>query len=63
MAKTPEVTPKDEMHLDDFLNAVESTGRREVAAAFALHAKAKGWVKREAVVWEKDFEAFLKMTP
>lgn len=63
--KEPEVTPveKDEQHLDDFLNHLESLGRRELAAAFGFYAKAKGWVKKEAKEWGSEFEKFLKMTP
>lgn len=63
--KEPEVTPveKDEQHLDDFLNHLESLGRRELAAAFGFYAKAKGWIKKEAQEWGVEFEKFLKMTP
>lgn len=65
MAKTdvPLVEPMDEMHLDDFLNHVESLGNRELAAAFSLFAKAKGWAKKELKSWESEFELFKKMSP
>ena len=45
---TPEVVPvfKDEMHLDDFLNHMESMGRRELAAAFSMYAKEKDGLKK-----------------
>ncbi len=67
MAKDAPVTEpavkKDYMHLDDFLNTLEDEGRSELAAAFALRAKAQGWVKREVSEWKKDLEAFAKETP
>ena len=68
MAKTdpiPEVAPvaRDEMHLDDFLNHMESLGRRELAAAFSVYAKFKGWAKKELAEWQTEFEKFAKMTP
>jgi len=58
-----EPTKKDYMHLDDFLNMIEAEGRRELAAAFALRAKAQGWVKREVAEWRKDLEAFAGEVP
>lgn len=53
----------DHMHLDDFLNTLEAAGKVELAAAFALWAKAKGFVKRTFDEWRKDFEAFMHDTP
>ena len=62
MAKA-EVPIPDEMHLDDFLNHLDSQGNRELAAAFSLLAKAKGIAKMELSSWEKEFESFMEMTP
>lgn len=60
--ETP-IPDKDEMHLDDFLNSVESIGHRELAAAFALYSKTKGFIKLEVSEWEKRFDEFSKMIP
>ena len=57
------ILDKDEMHLDDFLNSVESIGHRELAAAFALYSKTEGFIKLEVSEWEKHFDEFSKMTP
>lgn len=65
------VDKKEEViHLDDFLNIVHDRVLRseakihvEINSAFAKFALAKGWVKKTASEWEKDFEKFSNATP
>lgn len=64
MAKeAKELAQADEMHLDDFLGHMAAAGKLELAAAFALYAKAKGMVKAALADFEKEFETFSNSTP
>jgi len=57
------VPMRDEMHLDDFLNHMESEGKRELLSAFA-HAKKKvNEFKKTFEEWIADFRKFENQIP
>jgi len=63
-AEGVEATPRDEMHVDDFLNHIESVTKQiELVAAYAFSKRAKNEVKKTLNEWQADFEAFKTAIP
>jgi len=61
VTEVPEV--HDEMHLDDFLNAIESQGKHELLSAFAYSKKKVNEYKKTLEAWRVDFKAFENSKP
>ena len=61
-----DTTPRDELHMDDFLNHMESTeGKRELLSGFAAYVKRRNGeaVKRTHDEWLAAFRAFENSIP
>lgn len=62
-SKQASETPVDELHLDDFLNSLEGTGRVEILAAYGAKKRKARELKKPLDAWKADFDKFEHATP
>lgn len=63
MASKEKPETQDNMHLDDFLNNLEGTGRIEILSAYGALKRKMHELKKPLSEWKSDFAKFEKATP